>query len=321
MGKNTVQSELQLYLREINRYPLLSAEEEKELGWRIINDNCPDARERMVRCNLRLVVSIAKRYTNRGLALADLIEEGNIGLIRAVEGFDPALGVRFSTYGSWWIKQAIKRALINAVQPIHIPAYMVDLVARWKQAVRSFEDQHGRQPTQQELAQVLQLPARKVRIIRSAIKALSAPSQAPRGEDGETMGLDAFIPDHRFNLPDEDVIYEEELSCVRELLATIDDREATILRMRFGLDGSPPRTLKEVGEAVGLTRERVRQLEINALRRLNERFAVDGPFALLRQHVLLTRARELRRLKERKRQAAADARNPHGADSSMRAAS
>jgi len=294
MSKIRLQSELQLYLREINRYPLLSPEEEKELGWLVINDSCAKARERMVRSNLRLVVAIAKRFTNRGLSISDLIEEGNIGLIRAVEGFDPALGVRFSTYGSWWIKQAIKRALINAVQPIHIPAYMVDLVARWKQAVRSFEEHEGRQPSQQELAQMLQLPARKVRIIRSAIKALSAPSQAPRGEDGESMGLDSFVPDHRLNLPDEDVIFDEELCCVRDLLATIDDREATILRLRFGLDGSEPKTLKEVGEAVDLTRERVRQLEINALKRLNERFAEDGPFALLRQHILMVRARQVR---------------------------
>ena len=141
-----MQSDIQLYLREINRTPLLTAEDERELGWAIINDNCPAARERMIRANLRLVVAIAKNYSGRGLPLTDLIEEGNIGLMRAVEGFDPSQGARFSTYASWWIKQGIKRALINATQAIHIPAYMVELIAKWKQAVARFEDEHGRAP-------------------------------------------------------------------------------------------------------------------------------------------------------------------------------
>src|ERR1043165_7761533 len=134
-----LQSDLQLYLREINTTALLTAEEEKELGWAIINDNCPMARERMIRANLRLVVAISKNCSNRGLPLTDLIEEGNIGLLGAVEGFDPAQGARFSTYASWWIKQAIKRALINATQPVHIPAYMVELIAKWKIAYRRLE--------------------------------------------------------------------------------------------------------------------------------------------------------------------------------------
>jgi RNA polymerase primary sigma factor len=132
MARSELQTDLQLYLRQINEVPLLTADEEKHLGWRIINESCPQAKDRMIRANLRLVISISKNYLHRGLPLVDLIEEGNLGLIRAVEGFDPAQGARFSTYAAWWIKQAIKRTLINAVQPIHIPAYMVDLIARWK---------------------------------------------------------------------------------------------------------------------------------------------------------------------------------------------
>ena len=179
-----LQSDLQVYLREINRVPLLTAEEERELGWAIINDNCPAARERMIRSNLRLVVSIAKNYTGRGLPLTDLIEEGNIGLLRAVEGFDPAQGARFSTYGSWWIKQGIKRALINATQPIHIPAYMVELIAKWKQASRKLEAELGRAPSIEELAEHMELPVKKVKIIKRAVKAFKTPNQEPTNSDG-----------------------------------------------------------------------------------------------------------------------------------------
>src|ERR1700753_474174 len=146
MASTAVQSGLQLYLRQINESPVLTAQQEKDLARKIINDNDPAARERIVRSNLRLVVNIAKHYVNRGLSLPDLIEEGNIGLLKAVEGFDPENGCRFSTYASWWIKQAIKRALINSVQPIHIPAYMVEMIAKWKQAIAEMEDKLGRGP-------------------------------------------------------------------------------------------------------------------------------------------------------------------------------
>ncbi|MBZ0172907.1 MAG: sigma-70 family RNA polymerase sigma factor, partial [Phycisphaerales bacterium] len=152
-----LKSDLQLYLNEINKVALLTAEEERELGWAIINDDCAASRERMIRANLRLVVAIGKNYTNRGLTLTDIIEEGNIGLMRAVEGFDPAQGARFSTYASWWIKQAIKRALINARQPIHIPAYMVELIAKWKVASRELERELGTTPTLEQLADRMDL--------------------------------------------------------------------------------------------------------------------------------------------------------------------
>src|SRR5204862_3040640 len=147
-----VESGLELYLNQINRVPLLSADREKELARRLIRENDPAARDEMVGANLRLVVNIAKHYVNRGLSLQDLIEEGNIGLMKAVEGFDPDNGARFSTYASWWIKQAIKRALINAVQPIHVPAYMVELMTKLKYASRDMENRLGRVPSNDELA-------------------------------------------------------------------------------------------------------------------------------------------------------------------------
>src|SRR5215212_10444446 len=157
MASVAVQSGLQLYLKQINEAPLLTADEEKTLGRRIIKDNDPAARERMVRSNLRLVVNIAKNYVNRGLSLPDLIEEGNIGLLKAVEGFDPENGCRFSTYASWWIKQSIKRALINSVQPIHIPAYMVELMSKFRQAMRELEEELGRLPNTDELSAYLKM--------------------------------------------------------------------------------------------------------------------------------------------------------------------
>src|SRR5438132_2068016 len=166
MASVAVQSGLQLYLKQINESPLLTADQEKELGRRIIRDNCPESRERMVRSNLRLVVNIAKHYVNRGLSLPDLIEEGNIGLLKAVEGFDPETGCRFSTYASWWIKQSIKRALINGVQPIHIPAYMVEMMTKFKIANRELEDKLGRLPSIEELSEHMKMSRKKINIIK-----------------------------------------------------------------------------------------------------------------------------------------------------------
>src|SRR5687767_11740404 len=177
MATAAVQSGLQLYLRQINQSPLLTADEEKQLGRRIIHENDMAARERMVRSNLRLVVNIAKHYMNRGMSLPDLIEEGNIGLLKAVEGFDPENGSRFSTYASWWIKQAIKRALINSVQPIHIPAYMVEMMSKMKFAMRELEDSLGRLPSIDELSLHLKMSPKKLRIIRKAIRAVNTPTQ------------------------------------------------------------------------------------------------------------------------------------------------
>ncbi len=278
-----MKSSLQTYLQEINRYPLLTAEEERELGWKIINEQCPAARDRMIMSNLRLVVAIAKKYTNRGLPITDLIEEGNIGLMRAVEGFDPAQGARFSTYGSWWIKQGIKRALMNANQPIHIPAYMVELIAKWKMHSRLLQANLGHEPSIEQLAQSMDLPVKKVQIIKRAVKAFNAPNQAPRDMDGEAVGLDGIIADYRVKTPDDQSLRAEELGILRRLMETIDDREAEILRLRFGLDGSEPLTLKEIAGEVGISRERVRQIIEESLERLNERLNDSKPSRFFRR--------------------------------------
>src|SRR5829696_4950448 len=165
----SVQSPLETYLREINETPLLNADEEKMLARRI-EEGDSEARDRMVRANLRLVVNIARSYTGKGLSLQDLIEEGNLGLLRAVEGFDPAMGTRFSTYASYWIKQSIKRALINSAKTIRIPAYMVELLSKWRRASARLTEELGRTPTPEEIARVLGLPRKKLSIIKKAIR-------------------------------------------------------------------------------------------------------------------------------------------------------
>jgi len=278
-----VRSELQVYLDEINRTPLLTAEEERQLGWSIINDDCPQARERMIRANLRLVVSIAKKFANRGLSLGDLIDEGNIGLMRAVDGFDPAQGTRFSTYASWWIKQSMKRALMNARQPVHIPAYMVELISKWKLAAGKLEQRLGREPTAEELADELQIPLKKVSVIKRAIHAMQAPAQEGSGNEHDLIAIGDYVADDGAAGPDNAVLRGEEIALLRRLMETIDPREAEILRLRFGLDGRNPMTLSDIAETVSLSRERVRQIADEALDRLNQRLSDAKPSRFLRR--------------------------------------
>lgn len=265
---SAVQTSLHLYLRQIHEVPLLNAKEEKELARRIIHQSDMAARDRMVRANLRLVVNIAKQYVNRGLCLTDLIEEGNIGLLKAVEGFDPENGCRFSTYASWWIKQAIKRSLINSVQPIHIPAYMMELMSRFRKSSRKLEETLGRAPSNEELAKDMEVSLKKFYIVKKAIKAYGAPTQFGGGDANDEITINDVVQDMNTLPPDEQIVSRDDLTNLEALLDKIDQRAATILKLRYGLEGEDPLTLKEIGQRIGLTRERVRQIEHEALERL-----------------------------------------------------
>lgn len=263
---SAVQTPLETYLREINETSLLSANDEQVLATAIGNGDIR-ARDRMVRANLRLVVNIARGYTGKGLSLQDLIEEGNLGLLRAVEGFDPAMGTRFSTYASYWIKQSIKRALINTAKTIRIPAYMVELLSKWRRATARLAEELGRTPTPEEIARVLGLPKKKLPIIKKAIRIYNSTPQTDQSETGWSLG--EMVMDERLKSPEDEMIDSDNLVHVMRMLETMDHREATVLRMRFGLHDNEPRTLKEIGESLGLTRERVRQIETEALGKLS----------------------------------------------------
>ncbi len=208
---SSVQSPLETYLREINETPLLSPEEEQQLAI-AIGQGDVEARDRMVRANLRLVVNIARGYTGKGLGLQDLIEEGNLGLLRAVEGFDPAMGTRFSTYASYWIKQSIKRALINSAKTIRIPAYMVELLSKWRRASTRLAEELGRTPTPEEVARVLGLPRKKLPIIKKAIRIYNLTPQTDQADAGWSLG--EMVMDERTRTPDEELLEHDNLKHV-----------------------------------------------------------------------------------------------------------
>jgi RNA polymerase primary sigma factor len=269
---NPVQSPLETYLSEINETPLLSAADEKQLARRI-EEGDSEARDHMVRANLRLVVNIARGYTGKGLALPDLIAEGNLGLLRAVEGFDPSMNTRFSTYASYWIKQSIKRAVINTGKTIRIPAYMNELLVKWRRATARLQDELGRPPTPEEVAASMKLPKKKLSIIKKAIRIYNATPQTEQGDDGRS--IDETLMDRNGQTPEGGLVMADDLKQVMNLLDKMDRREAAVLRLRFGLDGDEPKTLKEIGDCLGLTRERVRQIESEALKKLAENMQAE----------------------------------------------
>jgi RNA polymerase sigma factor (sigma-70 family) len=241
------------------------------LGKQIIDENDPCAREQLVRSNLRLVVNIAKKYTGRGMSLGDLIEEGNLGLIRAVDYFNPNRGVRFSTYAAWWIKQSIKRALLENIQPVHIPTYMVALINQWRHTTAELESTLGRSVSVEEMASIMKLPLRKAKVVNRIVEALSSIGETDNSEgtDDDQL-LEAVLEDRSASRPEDALEAFEEKVKALKLLNEIEPREAEILRLHYGLGGRKPLTLKEIGEKMDLTRERIRQIRRDALTKLYE---------------------------------------------------
>ena len=260
------------YLREIDDTPLLNAAEERELAARVLTGDLR-ARDHLARANLRLVVCVARTHVGRGLPLEDLVSEGNMGLLRAVEGFDPTMNTRFSTYASYWIKQSIKRAIVNTAKTIRVPAYMAELLIKWRRATSQLTDDLGRPPTQEEVAKELGLSKKKLAIVKKAIRVASAGSQAEGGD--AAWSLEDVLTDGHADTPDAEMGKSDDLKQVLALLDGMDPREATVLRMRFGLNDEEPQTLNAIGERLGLTRERVRQIENEALGKLSATFAAD----------------------------------------------
>jgi RNA polymerase primary sigma factor len=260
-------STIKIYLQEIGKTPLLKPSEEVELA-ALIQQGDHKAREKMIKANLRLVVKIAHDYANFGLPLLDLISEGNIGLIKAVERFDPAKGGKLSTYAAWWIKQSIKRALANQSKTIRLPVHLVDKIARMRRMTAELEEALGRAPTDEEIAYEMEMSVNKVAHLKS-VSVRPASLDAPVGdEDGTEFG--DLIGDENSINPLDNLQSKNVVNDLNSLIESLDARESEIIRLRFGLGGDKPKTLEEVGEMFGITRERVRQLQNMALTRMRK---------------------------------------------------
>ena len=261
----TIDDPVKVYLKEIGRVPLLSSEEEVDLAIRISNGDVA-AKQRLSEANLRLVVSIAKRYLGRGIQFLDLIQEGNLGLIKAVEKFDYTKGFKFSTYATWWIRQAITRAIADQARTIRIPVHMVETINKVKKVQSQLLHQNGHEPSPDEIAEVIDMPVDKVReIMRVAQEPVSL--ETPIGEE-EDSHLGDFIPDNDAPAPADAASHTMLREQLADVLSTLTPREAKVLRLRFGLEDGRSRTLEEVGKEFNVTRERIRQIEAKALRKL-----------------------------------------------------
>lgn len=261
---------VRLYLREIGKIPLLNAEEELELAYRVIAGD-KKAKDKMAEANMRLVVSIAKRYSGRGLDFLDLIQEGNTGLLRAVEKFDPEKGFKFSTYATWWIRQAITRAIADQARTIRIPVHMVETINKLLRTQRRMTQELNREPTIEELAKELEMEPDKVEYVMKIKQDISS-LDAGVGRDGdeEDSVLGDFIEDEDTVSPEESAANQLLKEQVKQVLSTLSDREQKIIRMRFGLDNGKSHTLEEVGQEFAVTRERIRQIEAKALTKLRK---------------------------------------------------
>ncbi len=259
---------IKLYLREVGQVKLLTPQEEIELAAKIKKGD-KKAREHMIKANLRLVVKIAHDYDGLGLPLLDLINEGNIGLMKAVERFDPAKGGKLSTYGSWWIKQSIKRALANQSKTIRLPVHLVDKISKMRRTAMKLQEEFGREPTDEELAEELNTSASRVAAMRTAA-IRPASLDAPISEDEDSNSYSEVVADENATSPYAQLEDKTVNSMLEEMVTKLDPREAAILRYRFGLDGGNEKTLEEVGQKFGVTRERVRQIQNIALRKLRK---------------------------------------------------
>ena len=260
-----VDDPVKMYLKEIGRVPLLTADQEVEIAKRMAEGD-EDAKRELTEANLRLVVSIAKRYVGRGMLFLDLIQEGNLGLIKAVEKFDYHKGYKFSTYATWWIRQAITRAIADQARTIRIPVHMVETINKLIRVTRQLLQEYGRDPMPDEIASVMGIPEEKVReIIKIAQEPVSL--ETPIGEE-EDSHLGDFIPDDEVSVPEESAAFTLLKEQLVEVLDTLTPREEKVLRLRFGLDDGRARTLEEVGREFNVTRERIRQIEAKALRKL-----------------------------------------------------
>lgn len=261
----SIDDPVRMYLKEIGKVPLLSSEEEVELAKRI-EDGDEEAKKKLAESNLRLVVSIAKKYVGRGMLFLDLIQEGNLGLIKAVEKFDYRKGYKFSTYATWWIRQAITRAIADQARTIRIPVHMVETINKLIRVSRQLLQELGREPSQEEIAERMDVPVERVaEIMRISQEPVSL--ETPIGEEDDSH-LGDFLPDENIATPAEAAAYTLLKEQIREVLQTLPDREQKVLKLRFGLDDGRPRTLEEVGKEFKVTRERIRQIEAKALRKL-----------------------------------------------------